>query len=62
MNENYRITLQQLSTHCSFCDCWVAIFGQVFDTTEFVSKHPGGASVFRSRCGTDITSVFRKNI
>ena len=53
------ITVDELQTHSSFNDCWVSIFGEVFDITEFISKHPGGASVFLGNMGKDITLQFR---
>lgn len=58
MNEITSINREQLSRHCTLCDCWVSIFGQVYDVSDFISKHPGGADVFSRRCGTDITSEF----
>ena len=58
-NEQIIINFEQLSKHCVLCDCWVSIFGQVYDISEFIQKHPGGPEVFRNSCGTDITSIFR---
>lgn len=58
-NDKFILNLGQLSKHCTLCDCWVSIFGQVFDVSEFISKHPGGCKVFRDNCGNDITSAFR---
>ena len=37
---------------------WVALDGVVYDVTEFVGKHPGGAQVLRDVCGKDGTLPF----
>lgn len=62
MNETIIIKQEHLLRHRSLCDCWVSIFGQVYDITDFILKHPGGIDLFKGRCGKDITSEFRTRI
>ena len=38
-------------------DCWVNLYGVVYDLTSFLDRHPGG-SIIRSLCGTDGTTPF----
>lgn len=38
-------------------DCWVNLYGVVYDFTDFLDRHPGG-SIIRSLCGTDGTTPF----
>ena len=41
-------TLAEIAAHNSPSDCWVVIHGQVYDVTEFLTRHPGGA---QRECG-----------
>lgn len=52
------ITLDQLAWHDSTDDCWVAIYDYVYDCTEFLNKHPGGAEVLAEYAGRDATLAF----
>jgi predicted heme/steroid binding protein len=47
-----------LATHTSRDDCWVAVRGRVFDVSQFLSRHPGGAGVLLGTAGQDGTDVF----
>ena len=46
------ITSQELATHNSKTDCWVGYKGKVYDVTNFLNKHPGGANAIAKYCGT----------
>lgn len=37
------LSVQQIAAHNSIKDCWIVVDGQVWDITDFVSEHPGGA-------------------
>jgi cytochrome b involved in lipid metabolism len=37
------LSLDQIGTHNTPASCWLIIHGNVYDVTEFLSQHPGGA-------------------
>ncbi|KAF8642316.1 hypothetical protein AX16_009586 [Volvariella volvacea WC 439] len=51
-------TLEQVALHNSQSSCWVIIQDQVYDVTEFLSDHPGGADVILKYAGRDATKVY----
>ncbi|KAL5702678.1 Cytochrome b5 isoform B [Ranunculus cassubicifolius] len=51
-------TLSQVSEHNSAKDCWLIIFGKVYDVTKFLEDHPGGDDVLISATGKDATDDF----
>lgn len=53
------ITMDELSKHNSRDDCWVAIFGHVYDLTSFVDEHPAGAESIYRLAGQDGTEAFQ---
>lgn len=55
--ESSGITLAEVASHSSATDCWMAVEGIVYDVTEYVSSHPGGAQILQG-CGTDATAIF----
>lgn len=38
-----QVSLAELRKHDSKEDCWIAVHAKVWDFTEFVDEHPGGA-------------------
>jgi cytochrome b involved in lipid metabolism len=38
--------------------CWSAIDGSVYDLTDWIGKHPGGAAVIKAICGKDVSAAF----
>lgn len=38
-----QVTLVELSRHNTKDDCWLAVHQKVWDVTDFVDEHPGGA-------------------
>lgn len=50
-------TASDVSAHNSATSCWMIINGKVYDVTNFISSHPGGASIL-SGCGTNATAMF----
>lgn len=53
------ITSDELSKHNTRDDCWVAIFGHVYDLTSFVDEHPAGAESIYKLGGQDGTEAFQ---
>ncbi len=52
-----RFSLSKISEHDSEESCWLAIHGKVYDVTEFLSEHPGGAAILEG-CGKDATEQY----
>lgn len=48
----------ELATHASAEDCWVAVYGEVYDFTDFLEDHPAGAEAIVKYGGTDGTAIF----
>lgn len=51
-------TLADVAKRNTPAECWVAIDGNVYDLTGWISQHPGGSGAIRSMCGTDGTNQF----
>ena len=51
-------TLAQVTAHSGPASCWTAINGKVYDVTQWINQHPGGAQAILSLCGTDGSSAF----
>ncbi|MFH1442868.1 MAG: cytochrome b5-like heme/steroid binding domain-containing protein [Candidatus Micrarchaeota archaeon] len=49
-------TLADISQHSIKGDCWLAIYGKVYDVSEY-TKHPGGDAILEG-CGKDATELF----
>ena len=52
-------TLSEVSEHWQSDDCWIVVFDRVYDVTDFVDEHPGGAFIMQEHFGRDATLVFR---
>lgn len=39
-------------------DCWLVIYGTVYDLTDYATQHPGGASNITDYCGADGTAAY----
>jgi cytochrome b involved in lipid metabolism len=53
------ISLSEVSSHNSRQSCWSVVDGEVYDLTEFIDNHPGGAEAVIGLCGMDGTSRLR---
>uniref|UniRef100_A0A7S2W7A0 fumarate reductase (NADH) n=1 Tax=Mucochytrium quahogii TaxID=96639 RepID=A0A7S2W7A0_9STRA len=53
-----KISMEELSKHNSAQDCWISISGKVYDFTDFVEDHPGGAEALTKLAGLDGTEEF----
>ncbi|KAJ5151754.1 Cytochrome b5 [Penicillium capsulatum] len=51
-------TLKEVATHNTKNDTWIVIHGQVFDITDYLQDHPGGAEVLLGTAGTDATAAY----
>ena len=52
------VTRAELARHASAADCWVALYGEVYDLTDFAEDHPAGAEAITRFAGTDGTRGF----
>jgi cytochrome b involved in lipid metabolism len=51
-------TMAEVSRNNTASKCWVVVDGSVYDLTQWITKHPGGASAITSLCGKDATASF----
>ena len=54
----HEISMEEVSTHNTPEDCWVAIHGEVYDLTLFAEEHPPGAESIYDLAGKDGTEAF----
>lgn len=52
------VTIEEVRKHNSKKDCWVIIHNKVYDVTDFIDDHPGGAAIILKYAGKDATKVF----
>lgn len=52
------ITLDELSKHDKEDDCWMAIFGKVYNVTPYMKYHPGGIDELMKGAGKNATDLF----
>lgn len=50
MGEIKLISTKDISKHSTGTDCWIVVDGQVWDVTDFLEMHPGGAAGKRDIC------------
>jgi cytochrome b involved in lipid metabolism len=53
-------TMEEVAKHNSKESCWTVIRGEVYDLTNWIDKHPGGADKILKICGKDGTNLFVK--
>ena len=51
-------TLEDVKAHNQKDDCWIAVSDKVYDITDFISTHPGGASILMTVAGEDASDYF----
>lgn len=39
-----QVEASEVELHSSSTDCWIVVNGEVWDVTEFLVDHPGGAN------------------
>jgi cytochrome b involved in lipid metabolism len=53
-------TKEEIAKHNTFGDCWLIIDNCVWEVTDFMRDHPGGAALIRMYGGKDATIAFRE--
>jgi cytochrome b involved in lipid metabolism len=51
-------TMATVAKHGSATDCWSVVDGGVYNLTNWITQHPGGAGVVTAMCGSDGTGTF----
>ncbi|KAK0730854.1 FMN-dependent dehydrogenase-domain-containing protein [Lasiosphaeris hirsuta] len=49
---------EEVAQHKSADSCWVVLYGNVYDVTDFLSEHPGGSKIILQLAGQDATDEF----
>jgi flavocytochrome c len=52
------LTMEELAKHNTADDLWVAVYGIVYDFTDFADEHPSGAQSIIDLAGKDGTAAF----
>jgi cytochrome b involved in lipid metabolism len=55
---NRPVLAQELASHNTASDCWVALHGDVYDLTAYAKRHPAGTSWITNLAGTDGTQSY----
>lgn len=53
-----KLSPAEVAKHNSAADCWLIIQGNVYDVTQYIFRHEGGADRIISVCGSDATTSF----
>lgn len=51
-------TASEVAKHRSSSDCWLIINNGVYNVSQFLSDHPGGAGTILPYCGKEATRAF----
>ncbi|KAH8893829.1 hypothetical protein GQ53DRAFT_745284 [Thozetella sp. PMI_491] len=49
---------EEVAKHTSPDSCWVVLYGNVYDVTEFLPSHPGGSKIILKLAGKDATDEY----
>ncbi|PSN71791.1 cytochrome b2 [Corynespora cassiicola Philippines] len=60
MSAGQAISLDAIKSHNSPQDCWIAVSDKVWDVTDFLNVHPGGAEVILKYAGQDATQAYEE--
>jgi isopentenyl diphosphate isomerase/L-lactate dehydrogenase-like FMN-dependent dehydrogenase len=52
------LTVSPVAKHNSPNDCWVVLYGDVWDVSEFLPSHPGGSKIILKLAGRDATEEY----
>lgn len=55
-----QITPSELKKHRKKDDAWLALYGKVFNVTEYMDYHPGGTKTLLAGAGKDCTELFSR--
>ncbi|GAP83600.2 putative L-lactate dehydrogenase [Rosellinia necatrix] len=52
------ISAEEVAKHTALESCWVVLYGNVYDVTEFLPSHPGGSKIILKLAGRDATEEY----
>lgn len=52
------ISAEEVVKHTTPESCWVVLYGNVYDVTEFLPSHPGGSKIILQLAGRDATEEY----
>ncbi|KAE9579275.1 hypothetical protein CGMCC3_g4805 [Colletotrichum fructicola] len=52
------LSIDEVATHNSRNSCWIVVSGHIYDVTDFLDDHPGGAGVILRYAGKDATEEY----
>ncbi|KAI1401042.1 FMN-dependent dehydrogenase-domain-containing protein [Hypoxylon fuscum] len=52
------ISAEEVVKHTSPESCWVVLYGNVYDVTDFLPSHPGGSKIILQLAGRDATEEY----
>jgi L-lactate dehydrogenase (cytochrome) len=52
------VPFSEVCKHNTKADCWIIVNKKIYDVSEFVDDHPGGAGIMMEVAGTDATKHF----
>ncbi|TWU77426.1 hypothetical protein ED733_006567 [Metarhizium rileyi] len=55
-----RVSVSEISQHCSPRDSWIVVDGNVYDMTDFAPSHPGGPEIIHQYSGRDASVPYNK--
>lgn len=58
---NDGVTVEEVQNHSSLENgVWIVLNGEVYDLTDFLTRHPGGAKIIMKYAGKDALAIFNK--
>ena len=48
----------ELARHASDADCWMAIYGEVYDLSPYLPEHPSRLDIILPWCGKEATEAY----
>jgi cytochrome b involved in lipid metabolism len=55
---SHEYTLEEVKEHNTKSDCWIVVHNKVYNVSEFLNDHPGGALSILAYAGKDATAEF----
>lgn len=52
------LTVAEVAKPSTMSDCYLIINSKVYDVSNYINLHPGGAGNIASRCGGEVTGLF----